>query len=280
MFKNPPAILAHESATATGNFVTLDYILNRGTDDSMINLFRRFCPHRMYPISEPGVIVDNIVCTLHGFEWTKEGEPVNNDRKIGCGSATVGRSGLVFKNFNEPDHTWVDDLAKETGLKYSHSYTGESKGSWLWFMDINADLLHVHKEGIHPFLSKQVNLEDVQMESGEDWVLQTHPYGWWLCLYPFSFVEYGRPGMLSVMTVVPDDINTEYGYKWITQVYYDDSVDVNNRMIFETLDKVFREDIAAADLQKGNYFPLMKAMNRYEDHCVHFGKWVTENKTK
>lgn len=280
MFKNPPAILAHESATATGNFVTLDYILNRGTNNSMMNLFRRYCPHRMYPISEPGVIVDNIVCTLHGFEWTKDGEAINNDRKIGCGSATVGRSGLVFKNFNEPDHVWVDDLAKETGLKYSHSYTGESKGSWLWFMDINADLLHVHKEGIHPFLSKQVNLEDVQMESGEDWVLQTHPYGWWLCLYPFSFVEYGRPGMLSVMTVVPDDINTEYGYKWITQVYYDDSVDVNSRMIFETLDKVFREDIAAADLQKGDYYPLMKAMNRYEDHCVHFGKWVTENKTK
>jgi len=280
MFINPPTILAHKSATNTGNFVTYDYILNRGTNNSIMNLFRRFCPHRMYPISQPGQVIDNIVCDFHGFAWTKDGAPVNNDRKIGCGSADIGRTGLVFKNFAEPVHTWVDDLASETDLEYSHSYTGNSKGSWLWFMDVNADLLHVYKGGIHPFLSKQINLEDVQMETGNGWFLQSHPDGWWLCLYPFSFVEYGRPGMLSVMTVVPDDINTEYGYKWITQVYYNNKVDATSRMVFETLDTVFREDIAASELQKGDYFPAMNAHNRYEDHCVHFGQWVKEKRIK
>jgi len=278
MFNTPSTILAHESVTNAGNFVTHEYILNRG--ETSMNLFRRFCPHRMYPLAEPGSIVENIVCGFHGFAWNKDGTPINNDRKIGCGSAAIGKSGLVFKNFVEPEHQWVYDLSKETELKYSHCYTGHSKGSWLWFMDVNADLLHVQKDGIHPVLSKQVELEDVGMETGDGWALQTHPDGWWLCIYPFSFVEYSRPGMLSIMTVTPDNINNEYGYTWLTQVYYEDSVDINRRMIFETLDTVFKEDIEASELQKGDYFPLMEAHNRYEEHCVHFGEWVKEHRNK
>jgi predicted adenine nucleotide alpha hydrolase (AANH) superfamily ATPase len=83
-----------------------------------------------------------------------------------------------------------------------------------------------------------------------------------------------------VNTVVPDNIDTEYGFKWITQFYYNPNIHPNNRMIFETLENVFKEDVATIELQKGNYFPLMKAINRYEDHCVHFGNWVTNNKLK
>lgn len=278
MFNKPTTILAHKSATTTGNFVVQEYILNQGTEK--MNLFKRFCPHRMYPISKPGSIVENIVCDFHGFKWSKDGTPINNDRNLGCGSANIGKSGLVFKNFVEPAHRWVDDLSQETELSYSHSYTGHSNGSWLWFMDINADLLHAQQESIHPFLSKQVSLDDVEMDSGDGWALQTHPDGWWLCVYPFNFVEYSRPGMLSIMTVTPDNIDNEYGYTWLTQIYYNSNVTANQRMIFETLDTVFSEDIKASELQKGDYFPLMKASNRYEDHCVHFGKWVTENRIK
>ena len=52
---------------------------------------------------------------------------------------------------------------------------------------------------------------------------------------------------------------------------------VEQRLEFETLEDVFKEDVQAIEKQKGPYFPLMKAMNRYEDHCVHFGKWFKEN---
>lgn len=275
MFNKPPKIFAHQAALQDKNFAVPEYILNKGQTD--VNLFHRFCPHRMYPLADPGTHVGEVHCKFHNFKWTIDGVPINNDKKLSCGKATVGKSGLVFKDFVEPDHRWVDDLSKETNLKYSHSLQGESKGSWMWLMDAEADLLHIWADGIHPFLSKQVNLDDIEMDQGDGWILQTHPDGWWLYVYPFTFVEYGRPGCVMVNTVIPNDINTEYGFKWITQFYYEDSVSVNSRMIFETLENVFKEDVATAELQKGNYFPLMKAMNRYEDHCVHWGKWVKEN---
>jgi phenylpropionate dioxygenase-like ring-hydroxylating dioxygenase large terminal subunit len=276
--KKPPKILAHISALDNQNFTVPEFILNKV--DTGVNLFHRFCPHRMYPLADPGTHVDEITCKFHGLQWDKFGIPINSDKKLSCGTAEVGLSGLIFKNFQEPDHQWVKDLQAEKNLKFSHTYHGSSKGSWLWFMDVNTDLLHVFKEGIHPFLSKQVNLEDIKMEHGEDWILQTHPDGWWCCIYPFTFVEYGRPGMLSINTVIPDDINTEYGFTWMTQIYYDDAVSVNSRMIFETLESVFHEDILAAEMQKGKYFPLSSAMNRYEDHCVHFGNWIKSNRSK
>jgi hypothetical protein len=234
----------------------------------------------MYPLHQPGEHVDNIYCKLHAFEWSKDGTPLNNPKKIQCGTTTTGRSGLVFKNFQEPNHQWVDDLANETELVYSHCYQGESKGSWLWLMDIEADLLHVHQNGVHPFLSQQINVETIRMEEGDGWILQHHPVGWWLYIYPFTFVEYGRPGCVMVNTVIPNDVNNEYGFKWVTQFYYHPSVHPNTRMIFETLETVFKEDVDTAELQKGDYFPLVNAMNRYEDQCVHFGKWFMENKTK
>jgi hypothetical protein len=49
--------------------------------------------------------------------------------------------------------------------------------------------------------------------------------------------------------------------------------------IFEKLENVFHEDVVAIEKQKGDYFPLMKATNRYEDHCVHWGQWVKDHRT-
>jgi hypothetical protein len=276
MFNNPPRIFAHTAAVEKGNFVTTDYILNKDTDS--INLFHRFCPHRRYPLAEPGNIITDITCKFHNFKWTEHGIPINNDKKLNCGNAQIGRSGLVIKNFLEPNHKWVDDLSAETNLVYSHSYQGESTGSYLWLMDAEADLLHVYTQGIHPFLAQQINIEDIVMEQGDGWILQNHPSGWWLYVFPFTFVEYGNPGMVMVNTVTPHNNDNEYGFNWITQFYYDPSTTFDRRLVFETLETVFKEDVAAAELQKGNYFPLRKAMNRYEDHCVHFGNWVTENK--
>ena len=83
IFDKPPKILAHKSVITNFNFVTPEYILNKGTNQ--VNLFNRYCPHRMYPLSKPGNYVENIVCKFHGFEWDKNGVPLNNDKNIGCG---------------------------------------------------------------------------------------------------------------------------------------------------------------------------------------------------
>lgn len=262
-----------------GNFVTPEVILNKGAGTEA-TLFHRFCPHRMYPMHTPGEVVQNIYCKFHAFEWDKDGTPLNNPKKLTCGSASVGRSGLVFKNFVEPTHAWVDDLAAEDDLEYSHSFQGSSKGSWLWLMDAEADLLHVHKNGIHPFLYKQLSLDDLVLDQGDGWILQTHPTGWWLYIFPFTFVEYGRNGMVMVNTIIPHDIKSEHGFDWVTQFYYNSKASADRRYVFETLESVFKEDVATIELQKGNYFPLMNAMNRYEDHCVYFGEWVRKNKIK
>jgi phenylpropionate dioxygenase-like ring-hydroxylating dioxygenase large terminal subunit len=277
MFKITPKIFAHVSATDKQNYVVQEHILHR-RDDGGVDLFHRYCPHRRYPMHNPGDHVDNIYCKFHGFEWDKKGIPINNEKKLHCGTPTVGRSGLVFKDFVEPDHRWIEDLASEQSLEYSHCYTGKSHGSWLWLMDAEADLLHLHLNGIHPFLSKQVSLDDITTDQGDGWIYQEHPDGWWVYVYPYTFIEYGRPGCVMVNTVIPENVNSEYGFNWITQFYYDLSVNVNRRMIFETLESVFKEDVATAELQKGDYFPVINAVSKYEDHCVHFGQWWRQNK--
>lgn len=279
MFKKYPRLFAHVAATENGNYVLPDCIINKN-DEGIVNKFHRHCPHRMYPLHESGEIIQDVWCKFHNFKWDKNGTPINNTKKLHCGNLEVGRSGIIFENFVEPNHKWIDDLAKEKNLVYSHCFQGTSEGSWLWLMDAEADLLHIYQEGIHPFLSKQIKLDDVGMDQGEGWILQTHPDGWWMYLFPFSFIEYGEPGCVMVNTVVPNDINTEYGFKWISQFYYDPSVGPNERMIFETLENVFREDVATAEKQKGDYFPLMKAFNKWEDHCVWFGDWVRKNRIK
>lgn len=274
MFKKNPKVLAHKSSMAVGNFVTPQYILNDGGDS--VNLFRRYCPHRMYPMETPGTNVGEITCKFHAFKWTANGDPINNDKKLGCGTASLGKSGLVFKDFIEPLDGWVDDLAKETNLQYSHSYQGKSNGSWLWMMDVQADLLHLSLDGIHPIFSKMIDLSTVTMEQGDGWMLQRHSTGWWLCVYPYTFVEWS-PGCLGINCVVPNKDNQEYGFEWITQFYYDPNVSQEDRKSFEILEEVFKEDVDAIEKLKSDYFPLVNATSHLEDHCVHFGKWVQEN---
>jgi len=277
MFISSPKIYAHLSVLEKGNFVVSEYILNKGNGIN-VNLFRRFCPHRLYPLADTGTHVNEITCKLHNFKWDKDGEALNNSKKIHCGEASIGKSGLIFKNFIEPNHKWVNDLAREKNLKYSHSLQGSSPGSWLWLMDIEADLLHVYLGGIHPFLSKQINLDNLILDQGDGWVLQTHPSGWWLYIFPYVFIEYENPGCVMINYVTPKDDISEFGYDWTMQFYYDDSVRVERRLIFETSKDVYFQDIEASEKQKGKYFPLLKSMNRYEDHCVYFGNWFKENK--
>lgn len=279
MFKSPlPVAMAHKSVLDLGNYVLPDYILNKS--DSGVNLFHKVCPHRMYPLHTAGDIVQEIHCKFHNFNWDKFGTPIDNNKKLVCGTADVGRSGLVLKNFKEPDHKWVEDLQKEQELKYSHFFSGESSGSWLWLMDAEADLLHVWRNGIHPFLAQQINLSDLVLDQGDGWIYQQHPDGWWVYIFPYTFIEYGNPGKLAVNRVFPKDPQSEFGFTWITQFYYTDSTHPNDKLIFETMENVFKEDVQAAEQQHGPYFPLMKSDTIYESHCLHFGKWYRNNVNK
>lgn len=278
MIENPPKIFSHINILNEGNYVLPDYILNKNEEN--VYLLHRFCPHRLYPLHEPGNHIDEVYCKFHNFKWTKNGIPINNDKKLNCGELKIGKSGLLLQNFKEPGNHWVNDLAKETNLVYNYFKMGESKGSWLWLMDAEADLLHLHKNGIHPLLSSQVKLEDITMEQGDGWILQNHPNGWWLYVFPFCFIEYQKPGCVMINRVIPDDINTEFGYKWISQFFYDPIIDEPTRNLFETCEDVFREDVSTSELQKGKYFPLKKALNQWENHCMHYGEWVSKNVNK
>ncbi len=278
MFKSAPKIFSHISSLTKGNFVLPDVILNKSGDD--VNLFHRFCPHRRYPLHQVGEHVQQITCKFHGFEWTANGTPINNDRSLHCGNTVVGESGLIFKNFQEPDHQWVRDLASENNLEFSHTKQGTSIGSWLWMMEIQADLLHIRagEDVVHPWLSSVENLDEVKMDSGDGWIIQTCSTGWWLFIYPYTFIEWSR-GCLGINYTIPNS-ESEFGFSWVTQFYYDPDVSKDRRLIFEKLEDVFHEDVAAIEAQKGLYFPLIKAQNRLEDHCVHFGEWVKNNKSK
>ena len=275
MFNNPPKILAHKSSLTSGNFVLPEYILNKGKDG--VNLFHRYCPHRMYPLHSVGEHVKEITCKFHNFKWSEDGTPINNPKKLNCGTADIGHSGLLFKNFVEPDHQWVKDLANENHLQYSHSMTGSSKGSALWMMEIQTDLLHINHRGVHPRLSTLVNLDNVKMYEGDNWVLQTHSDGWWLIVYPWTFIEWS-PGCLGINTVTPNDASSEFGFTWLTQFYLNPSIPEEKKIEFATLEDVFREDVQAVEQQKGKHFPLSVSVDRLEDHCVHFGKWVNHHR--
>jgi hypothetical protein len=279
MFKHPPKILAHRSAVKNGNFVTPKYILGNDSE----SLFNRYCPHRRYPMNEVGdVLKESMLCNFHGFEWDLKGVPINNDRHINCGKMSTGKSGLLFKDFIEPEHKWVDDLASETSLEYSHVRTGTSKGSWLWMMEIQADLLHIRqgKDAVHPNLSEVTNLDSTILDQGDGWVLQTCSTGWWLCIYPFTFVEYSQ-GCLAINCTTPHDMNNEFGFDWHTQYYFRPEISTERRDEFEFyVEPVFKEDVVAIEKQKGPWFPITIPYNRLEEHCVHYGKWIMANKVR
>lgn len=280
MFKNKlPQIYAHSSVLNSGNFVLPDYILNKNSDQ--IFLFHKNCPHRMYPLHEPGEIIQEVHCKFHNFNWDKFGNPLDNDKKLICGRAEIGNSNLIIRDFVEPNHKWIIDLSRENNLSYSHSCFGESNGSWLWLMDAEADLLHLWKDGIHPFLAQQIDLKDLKLDHGDGWIFQEHPEGWWVYIFPYVFIEYGYHGKLAVNRVFPKDENSEFGFTWMTQFYYDyTKCSVNDRMIFETMEQVFREDVETVEKQKGSYYPLMNSNSVFESHCLHFGRWFRQNVDK
>jgi nitrite reductase/ring-hydroxylating ferredoxin subunit len=277
MFKINPQIIAHRSIMDKGTFVLPNYILSK--KENKVKLLRRYCPHRQYPLHKPGDIIDSIQCNFHNFKWKIDGSPINNDRNLNCGEIEISKTGLISRNFNETENTWTSMLASEKNLKYSHSTYGISSGSWLWMMEIQCDLLHIYQgpNSIHPTFSKETNLDQVEMYEGDGYALQTTSTGWWLLIFPYTFIEWS-PGCLAINYTIPKNNNEEFGFEWNTQFYYDPLITDDKKTNFETLEDVFLEDVAAIEQQNGPYYPLLKTENRLEKHCVTFGEWFLKNK--
>jgi nitrite reductase/ring-hydroxylating ferredoxin subunit len=290
MFKSTPRIFAHSSALKNGHFVTEDKIVFNNNGE--YSLKSRECPHRGYIMQEPGDVVKNVVCKLHGFAWDNEGKPLS--REPFCdhfyklhhhGELELGTSGLLFKNFKEDLNAgWIQFLSKQTDLEFDRTIRGESKGSWLWMMEQLTDVLHLRQNGIHPRQSLETPLDEEHMVQtlGENYAIQAYKNingtsGYWVFIYPGFAVEL-EPGKLVITRLVPHNENEEFGFTWELQFYYAPWIDKNEREEWEKCIDVYDEDIQAIEKIKRPYFPLKKMVNNREEQMYHWGKWVMDNK--
>jgi nitrite reductase/ring-hydroxylating ferredoxin subunit len=290
MFKKSPNVLAHISALHNGNFVLEDKIIIKNGEEYSIK--SRECPHRGYLMHNPGDMVNNVICKLHGFAWDQTGQPLNKESHCSHfykmhhhGIAELGTTGILFQNFKEPENAeWVDILKEANGLSYSHSITGSSNGSRLWLMEQMTDLLHIRQNGVHPRQSLETPLTGIKTDFGDGWAIQIYPTcygskGFWLFVYPGFNIEY-EPGKLMITRVTPTDINSEYGFTWHMQFYYSPEVGKVEKEEWEKCIEVYREDVAAIENIKRPFFPLKKTVNSWEDQMKHWGEWYSENKIK
>lgn len=288
MFKNYPNVFGHTAALNNGNLVLHDKIVVK--NGNTYDIKSRECPHRGYLMHTPGDIVKNVMCKLHGFAWDNEGKPLTKEphcehfyKLHHHGSADVGKTGLLFQNFKEPENAeWVSILSEAKDLVYSHSITDTSNGSWLWLMEQMTDLLHIRQNGVHPRQSLETPLDTMETDFGDGWAIQIYPTcygskGFWLFLYPGFNVEY-EPGKLMITRVTPNDINNEYGFTWQMQFYYAPNVDAVEKEAWEKCIEVYREDIIAIENIKRPFFPLKRTVSKWEDQMKHWGEWYLNNR--
>ena len=201
------------------------------------------------------------------------------------GTAKLGRTGILFENFNEPENAeWVNILNNAPPLRYERSIIEHSNGSWLWLMEQMTDLLHIRQNGVHPRQSLETPLDSIKNEFGEGWSIQMYPTcygskGFWLFIYPGFNIEY-EPGKLVVTRVTPDDVNHEYGFNWHMQFYYSANIGKVEKEAWEKCVEVYREDVAAIENIKRPFFPLKRTVNKYEDQTKHWCDWYVANKIK
>jgi nitrite reductase/ring-hydroxylating ferredoxin subunit len=290
MFKNPPNIYAHSSALQNGHFVTEDEIIFK--KDEKYSIKSRECPHRGYIMQEPGDIVKNVICKLHGFSWDDNGKPLNNSldpcrnhfyKLHHHGELELGTSGLLFQNFKEDlNWEWIKALSKETDLEFNRTLRGESNGSWLWFQEQLTDVLHLRPNGIHPRQSLETPLELVVQGFEEEIVTQTYTLptgtvGYWVYIFPWIGIEF-EPGKLLINRIIPKDINNEFGFNWELQLYYDPQIDKNEREEWEKCIEVYREDLEAIEKIRRPFFPLKRQINDLERQMYQWGQWYLKNK--
>ena len=290
MFIDPPQIYAHKSALNNGNFVIEEEIIFK--NKNCYSLKSRECPHRGYIMHTPGEIVKNVVCKMHGFAWDSEGKPLQQEpycdhfyKLPHHGEVEVGKSGLLFKNFNEPvDAEWVRVLSEQHDLEFNRSIRGESTGSWLWFMEQLTDVLHLRKNGIHPRQALETPLDTITLGIGDAHVTQIYTLpnsvkGYWIYIFPGFAIEF-EPGKLFINRVIPNDINKEFGFSWELQMYYSPWVDAVAIEEWEKQLQVFTEDLEAIEKIKRPFFPLKRMVNDLEKLMIHWGEWYSNNLKK
>jgi hypothetical protein len=185
----------------------------------------------------------------------------------------VGKSGLMFMDWQEPsDAKWVNDLANDS-FTYSHSTRRTGTGDWKWQMEMHVDLLHVDK--IHPLLTSYVDIHKLQTEYGSDWVCQHHEHGWWLFIYPFTHIEW-EPGCLYFSEMV----QTDYGYEVYIHYLFNESTPQHVRENFIKVAEVtFDEDVDAVNRLSLNnkYRTPSKTLDPLEVDIKHFYDWYKAN---
>ena len=69
-----------------------------------------------------------------------------------------------------------------------------------------------------PKLAEITDLNGIEMYDGDGWILQTCSTGWWLFVYPYTFIEWS-PGCVALNYTTPHNAQSEFGFDWITQYY-------------------------------------------------------------
>jgi hypothetical protein len=241
-------------------------------------------------MQEPGDIVKNVVCKLHGFAWDDNGRPLTKEphcehfyKLHHHGDINLGSTGLLFKNFKEPENSeWIQELGKNNELEFDQILTGNSTGSHLWFMEQLTDVLHIRQNGIHPRQALETPLDCMKTECFEDHVTQIYTLpngtkGFWVFIYPGVGIEF-EPGKLLITRFIPKKENEEFGFSWEMQFYYAPWVDKNEREEWEKCIEVYMQDLESVEKIKRPFFPLKKTVNHWEDQMYHWGQWYLKNK--
>jgi phenylpropionate dioxygenase-like ring-hydroxylating dioxygenase large terminal subunit len=265
-----PRILTYKNVFKNANFFgSSNFVINQN-----LELFPNRCPHRGNKIIKPGTTKDLFQCNLHGWQWNNNGQPINNNVSLKSQQATLGESGLVFLNWDEPQGVqWVEDLKNST-FEYSHSLHKQGFGDWRWQMEMHVDLLHVEK--IHPLLHSYVDCTKLRTERGNDWIAQYHDHGWWLFIYPFTHIEW-EPGCFYFSEMTPKE--NDQGYDVYIHYYFDQQVDSVKRQEFAKMaDQTFDEDIQAVNelSSASSYRMPSNCQHPLEQDIIHFYNWLKE----
>ena len=269
-FKNKvPKLFGHKDSLKDNKFfASTGYVINQD-----MGAFINSCPHRGFPLLQAGSISDTLRCELHGWQWDHQGNPANNSACLKSRQVTVGRSGLMFSDWEEPvDAKWVTDLANDSFV-YSHSTQRSSTGDWKWQMEMHVDLLHVNT--IHPLLTSYVDICKLQTQSGKDWVCQYHEHGWWLFVYPYTHIEW-EPGCLYFSEMK----QTEFGYEVSIHYLFNKDVPLHVRENFiQVAEVTTNEDLEAVTRLSANskYKAPAKTLNPLEVDIKHFYNWYKLN---
>ena len=262
-----PVIFTHKDIFKNKNyFSTYNYILDRNFKYST-----NICPHRGYALSRPTYAFNDLSCGLHGWSWDLNGKASQpNQSNLVQKQATLGKSGFIFKDFEEPNTPWVHELGAED-LEYSHSFYRKCPGDWRWQMEMHIDLAHVPY--IHPTLSSYIDITKIKTEAGENYIAQYHDHGWWLFVYPGIHIEY-EPGKIYISEMIPN--KTGLGYEMFGHYLFDPLLSESEKNNFcfvneTTLD----EDIAAVAKMKIDFVkpkPTTDPLEVYNLHWYDFYK--------